>query len=218
MEHQPIEVTPYESESEAAANLAQKVREIVQEAATHPEPAQALAVRNQRKAEVDHLRESHASLALRAREVQGKLREATTRLDEIWIANPAKPKQVDQATKALEELEREHRSVTRAALRIAEMRLPKAEIELLFAEAEADFAMCIELRQIAQERIRRTAELMTEAANHEGEIVFDPSNTVSGQLQTQAQEFERRGNDNQRWADERQVQFNRLMKELDPSA
>ncbi|HZO56963.1 MAG TPA: hypothetical protein VFB63_29910 [Bryobacteraceae bacterium] len=218
MEHQQIEVTPYESETEAQAQLARKVREIIEDAETHEEPAQALSVRNERKAIVEHLRESHAGLALRAREAQAKIREATTRLDEIWIANPAKPKQVDQATKALEELEREHRSVTRAGLRIAERRLPKAEIELLFAEAEANFAMCLELREIANERFRRTAELMTEAAQHEGEILFDPSNTVSGQLQAQAMEYERRGNDNQRWADDRQVQFDRLMKELDPTA
>ena len=218
MEYSQIEVTPYESETEAQEQLTRKVREVIEDAQTHPEPAAALAVRNECQAAVEHLRESHAALALRAREVQVKMREATERLDEIWIASPAKPKQADQASKALSELEREHRSVTRAALRIAERRLPKAEIELLFAEAEANFAMCTELREIAQERYKRTAELMTEAANHEGEILFDPTNTVTGQLQSQAAEYERRGNDNKRWADERQTQFNRLMKELDPSA
>lgn len=218
MEYPQIEVTPYESETEAQSQLARKVREVIEDAETHPEPATALAVRNERRAVLDHLREAHANLALRARQLQGNVREATVRLDEIWIANPSKPKQVDQATKALEELEREHRSITRAALRIAERRLPQAEIDLLFAEAEANFAMCLELREIANERLRKTAELMTEAANHEGEILFDSTNTVSGQLQAQALEYERRGNDNERWAEERKVQFDRLIKELDPTA
>jgi hypothetical protein len=218
MEYPQIEVTPYESETEAQSQLAKRVRQVIEDAETHPEPAKAIGIRNERKGVVEHLRESHASLALRARELQGKVREATVRLDEIWIANPAKPKQVDQAAKALDELEREHRSVTRAGLRIAERRLPQAEIDLLFAEAEANFAMCMELREIANERFRKTAELMTEAAQHEGEILFDSTNTVSGQLQAQAVEYERRGNDNYRWADERKVQFDRLMKELDPTA
>ncbi|MEP7366636.1 MAG: hypothetical protein ABI972_25550 [Acidobacteriota bacterium] len=218
MEYPQIEVTPYESETEAQSQLARKVREIIEDAETHPEPAQALALRNERQAEVEHLRESHSTLALRARELQGKSREATLRLDEIWIANPSKPKHADQAAKALDDLEREHRSVTRATLRIAERRLPKAEIDLLFAEAQASFAMCVELRDIANERFRKTAELMTAAAQHEGEILFDSTNTVSGQLQAQALEYERRGNDNERWAEDRQVQFDRLMKELDPTA
>lgn len=218
MEYEQIEVTPYESETEAQSELARKVREIMEDAQTHPEPSRTLAVRDEHKATVEHLRNSQTNLALRAREVQGKIREATAKLDDIWIANPVKPKQADQATRTLEELEREHRSVTRAALRIVEQRLPQAEIGLLFAEAEANFAMCVELREIAQERFRKTADLMAEAANHEGEILFDPSNTVSGQLQAQADEFERRGNDNERWADERRVQFTRLMKELDPTA
>jgi len=218
MEHPQIEVTPYESETEARNELSRRVGEIVRDVETHPEPAQVLAVRDERAAAVSHLRESHASLALRAREIQGKLREATVALDEMWIANPVKSKQADQAARAIEDMEREHRAVTRASLRVAERRLPQAEIDLLFAESEAGYAMCVALREIANERFRKTAELMTEAAQHEGEILFDPANTVSGHLHARAAEFERRGDDNLRWAQDRQVQFDRLTKELDPAA
>ncbi len=218
MEYPQIEVTPYESETEARNELSRRASEIVRDAESRAEPAQALALRDERTAMVAHLRESHASLALRAREIQGKMREATIALDEMWIASPVRSKQVDQAARALEDMEREHRAVTRASLRIAERRLPQAEIDLLFAESEASYAMCLALREIANERFRKTAELMTEAAQHEGEILFDPANTVSGRLHAQAAEFERRRDDNLRWAQERQVQFDRLAKELDPAA
>lgn len=217
MEYPQIEVKTHESDAEARAELQRKVHEIMEAAAKREGPGAAIAAREECRRTVEHLRESHGRLTLRARETQGKVREATARLDEMWIAEPGKPKGVGEATRALEDLERECRSVSRAALRIAERRLPQAEIDLLFCEAEANFAMCLELREIGQERFRKTAEMMSEAALHEGGIAFDPSNTVSGRLFAQAAEHERRGNEHLRWADERKVAFERLARELDPT-
>jgi len=217
MEYPQIEVKTHESDAEAQAELQRKVRELIEAAEKSEAPAAAIAAREECRRRVEHLRESHGRLTLRAREAQGKVREAAARLDEIWIAAPEKPKGVGEATRSLEEAEREFRSVSRAALRIAERQLPEAEIGLLFCEAEANFALCEELRKTGQERFRRTAELMSEAALHEGGIVFDPVNTVSGRLFAQADEYDRRGNEHLRWADERKVAFERLARELDPT-
>lgn len=217
MDYPQIEVRTHTSEADAQAELQRKVREIVEATEKSEGPAEAIAWRDRCRASVDHLRDSHSRLSQRAKDAQLKLREATLRVDELWIADPVKPKGIGEATRSLEDLDREWRAVTRASLRIAERKLPQAEIDLLFAEAEANFAMCVALRETAQERFRKTAEMMTEAAQHEGGIVFDPASTVSGRLFAQADDYDRRGTEHRRWADERKVAFDRLMRELDPA-
>jgi hypothetical protein len=91
---------------------------------------------------------------------------------------------------------------------------PEAEMAHLEATAEVFLAHARELRRIAEERIRHTARLMADAAQHEGEIVFDPRKTVSGLLTLHAEELERRAADHLRWADEKRRQHERLLEEI----
>jgi hypothetical protein len=56
--------------------------------------------------------------------------------------------------------------------------------------------------------------MMAEAAEYEGGIVFDSMNTLSGEMQRQAAEFERQAANYLEWARQREEQYLRLAKGL----
>ena len=56
--------------------------------------------------------------------------------------------------------------------------------------------------------------MMAEAAEYEGGIVFDSVNTLSGEMQRQASEFERQAANHLMWAGEREEKYLKLAKEL----
>ena len=95
-------------------------------------------------------------------------------------------------------LEAEHRATLRASERVVERLLPVAEINAMELQAEEFVAHARELRRVADERMKITARLLADAAEHEGEIAFDPRNTVSGMLTAEADELERVALDNRR--------------------
>jgi hypothetical protein len=212
-----IEVSQFASEQDAAGELQRKLQELIDAAAASETVSAIHRERRQAAARVESLKAAHQRLTRLSKEMAAAVRQAETRVDDFWIETP----DAASAPAALGELRRiesEHRAVSRAALQVAERRLPLAEIVHLETEANEYFALARELSNMAQERIRRTAELMAQAAEHEGEIAFDSRKTLSGQLLAQAAEFQRRGEESQRWADERRQRHQRLMKEIDPAA
>ena len=117
--------------------------------------------------------------------------------------------------KRLTGLETEHRFVSRANNRILEHLLPQAEIAELNRAAEHLSAKAYAVREAALLRIQKTAQMMAEAAEYEGGIVFDSQNTLSGEMQAQASEFERQAANYRNWAREREEQYLKLARELE---
>ena len=104
--------------------------------------------------------------------------------------------------------------MTRANSRILEHLLPRAEIAELKRAAEHLTAKATALREAAAERIQKTAQMMAEAVEHEGGIVFDSMNTLSGEMQRQASELEGQAANYLNWAREREERYLQIAKQL----
>ena len=206
-----IEVSHFTSEEEVARELEAKVRALVEEARDAAEVAEARRLREAAEARREKLKRASRELGERAKILYEENRKAAGRVDEALIeGNRVTAAQLDTHVR----LEAEHRAILRASERVVERLLPVAEIEAMEVEASEFFTHARELRRVADERMKVTARLLAEAAEHEGEIAFDPRNTVSGLLTAEADELERRGRDYLKWADERRDRYAALAKQL----
>lgn len=211
-----IEVSQFESPEDANDDLQRKLHQLIADAGEAQAVAALREKRTQAAKRVQLLKTSHLHLSQRAKDAFSKVREAEETIDDILIEQ--RNGEFDRATKEFFRRDADYRAVSRATVQIVERRLPLAEIVHLECEAEEYFALAHELSRIAQERIRRTADLMAQAAEHEGEIAFDNKKTISGHLLTHAKECERRAQECWRWADERRTAHSKLMKEIYPAA
>ncbi len=140
-----------------------------------------------------------------SRQVDGALIEAAIAGAEPGIA---------EHVSAFEQLRTAHEAASRAHRRIIEELLPLAEIDFLEAAAEELETQAAAVQAAAAERLRKTADLMAQAAEHEGSIVFDPAQTLSGALQSRAGILLRQAADHRRWARERKDRHERLVQQL----
>jgi hypothetical protein len=163
--------------------------------------------------EVVRLKRAQAGLTLRARTIFDSMKTATSTVEAALVDDSAAD--IAAKVRALAALEAEHRSVSRANSRIIEHLLPQAEIAELDRKADHFSAKAYAVREAAMERIQRTARMMAEAAEYEGGIVFDPANTLSGEMRRQAAEFDREAANHRTWAREREEQYLRLARELE---
>jgi len=209
-----IEVSQFDSPRDASEDLQQKLQQLIAEAEA-AEPVAGLRAKREGAAEgVRTLKRAHAHLTQRSKEVLQSVRETESRIDDLLIDSPANAAELDKALKECSRRDTDYRAISRAILQIVERRLPLAEILQLEAEAEEQFALAHELSRAAQDRIRRTAEMLAQAAAHEGEIAFDSKKTASGHLLAHAAECERRAQECWRWADERRARHGKLLKEI----
>lgn len=116
---------------------------------------------------------------------------------------------------ALMQMEAEHRLMTRANRRLLERLIPEAEIGEMLASGDYLVAKARALRAEAAARIEKTARLMADAAEFEGNIVFDPAQTLSGALIAEAEQLERQADTHRRWAAERAEKHQQRLRELD---
>jgi hypothetical protein len=114
---------------------------------------------------------------------------------------------------SLPALESELKLVTQAAAQIVEHLLPQAEIAEIRATADHSTAQAVALRDVAAERLRRTNELIAGAAEHEGEIAYDPAKTISGVLLTQAKQLDLVAGNQRRIAQEREQDYQRAQRQ-----
>jgi hypothetical protein len=121
--------------------------------------------------------------------------------------------QPDLAT--LAQRETEHRLISRAHQRLVERLLPEADIDELLANASQLAARAKAIREEAEARIAKTAQLMAEAAEFEGHIAFDPANTLSGALLAHAVELETQTDNHRRWASERADKHEQRLREIE---
>jgi hypothetical protein len=206
-----VEVSHFTSEEDVQQELLTKVQEIVSEAAGAADAKAARQICDAAEKEVHRLRGAHRELQGRSKKLRDDSHATAGRLETALIqGGELTAAQLDNFTR----LEAEQRATMRAMERIVERLAPAAEMAQLEAAADAFLAHARELRRVAEERIKHTARLMADAAEHEGEIVFDPRKTVSGLLTLHAEELERRAADHLRWADEKRRQHERLLEEI----
>ena len=206
---QPIEVR-VSSDDEA---FQKKLDAVFAEIAACGGVVEAREARDAAAGEVARLKLARSRLSDRAREIFDELRNLSAALDDALIEDAGGD--LSKKLKGLGALEAEHRAVLRASSRVVEHLLPMAEIAELFRESEHLASRARALRGAASERIRKTAEMLADAAEHEGGIVFDSTNTLSGEMQRQAEELERQAANYAQWAKEREEQYRKMAKELE---
>src|SRR5438876_536590 len=161
---------------------------------------------------VAKLKTAQARLTGRAREIFANIGEVCDAIEMGLIESETT--QLSAGLKKLNALQGEHGSVTRANSRILEHLLPRAEIVELKQAAEHLTAKATALREAAAERIQKTAQMMAEAVEHEGGIVFDSMNRLSGEMQRQAGELEGQAANYLNWAREREERYLQIAKQL----
>jgi hypothetical protein len=205
-----VEVRAFPTDEQMNRAMQRQVDEIYQRILAADPLAGTFDVYEAARNKVGGLKDSQSRLSARARFLFEALRESSAVVESALIEGRAEPAAVSR----LIEIENEHRMVMRANSRILEHLLPQAEIEELERAADHLSSKAAAVRAVALERIHRTAELMAEAAEYEGGIVFDPVKTLSGELQIQAAEFERQAANYRRWAEERRNQYTAMSKQL----
>lgn len=167
---------------------------------------------------VARMKRAQASLTARAKRVFEDLKQAATCVRTNLVEAHAEGREsadISVTLQSIATLEQEHKAVTRANSHILEHLLPQADIQELGLAADYCKAKAQALREVAQERIQNTAKLMADAAAYEGEIAFDPLKTLSGELQIQASELERKAEEYLRWQSDRERDYARLCRELE---
>jgi hypothetical protein len=209
---QPVEVRAFSSDEDLNGAMQKKLDAIYAEILASEAVSGAYAAYQDASRNVTKLKGAQSNLTRRARAIFDLLREACTCIDHLLIEEQTG---APEKIKELTELEAEHKSVLRANSRIVEHLLPQAEIAELRRAAEHLTSKANAVREAAAERIRKTAQMLAEAAEHEGGIVFDSVSTLSGEMQRQAHEFERQAANYLTWAREREEQYLRMARELE---
>lgn len=167
-------------------------------------------------ARVRQLKESQKQLRARATELVDEISRLTAlcqdSLIEQFAGNKDQP-DISKQLRSLPALESEHKLVTLAAVQIAEHLLPKAEIAEVRAVADHSAAHAEALREVAAERLQRTNELIAGAAEHEGEITYDPAKTISGVLLAQAKQLDIVAGNHRKIAQEREQAYQRVQRQ-----
>ena len=122
-------------------------------------------------------------------------------------------KTVEAGLDSLMRLDAEHRLTTGANKRLAEQRIPRAEIDEMEKTAKFLLTRGAALREEARRRLEKTAKLISGAAEFEGTITFDPAQTISGALTARAERMETQADNYRRWAAERAEQHEKLLKQ-----
>jgi len=172
-------------------------------------------------ARVRQLKESQKQLRTRATELGDEISRLTALCQDSLIEQFAGAKGVPDISKqlgSLPGLQIEHKLVTQAATQIAEHLLPKAEIAEIRAVADHSTAQADALREVAAERLRRTNELIAGAAEHEGEITYDPAKTISGVLLAQAKQLDTVAGNHRKIAHDREQDYERAQRQRGKSS
>ena len=165
---------------------------------------------------VEQLKQSQQRLRTRSTEINDEIRRLNAlcpaSLIEQFAGNKGQP-DIAGHLRSLDSLEGELKIATQAAAQIAEHLLPKAEIAEIRAAADYSVVQAGALREVAAERLKKTNELIAGAAEHEGEITYDPARTISGVLLAQASQLETVAGNQRKIAGEREQDYLRIQRE-----
>jgi hypothetical protein len=218
MAEQTIEVRAFPSSERLNEAMQVQLDEIYERVLTSDAVAAACAAYREAQERVSALKRAQTSLTARAKQIFEELRALTASVRMSLIeahAKGTKSRDLSEAIESVARLEREHKIISQANSHTLERLLPEADIRELGLAAEYCRVQADALRQVVAERIQRTAQLMADAAAYEGEIAFDPLKTLSGELQLQAAELDRKAENYRRWKGEREESYSKLCRELD---
>jgi len=169
----------------------------------------------ERVTRVAQLKAAQGKLVQDAKELSEGRREAARQIEDGLIESKIDGRKwsPSESLDRLAKLDAHHRLVTAANSKVLERLLPAAEIASLELAAAHYRTQASALREVAEDRLRKTTELMADAAEHEGSIVFDPTQTLSGILHQQAAELELQATNHQTWAEQRKEEHFRLVGE-----
>lgn len=156
------------------------------------------------------LKKAQSELMIRAVRVLDELRETSGALEDQLIAGEAPDSGLDSVLR----LEAHQRLITRTNKQLAEQKIPRAEIDEMEKTARFLLVRAAALREEAARRLEKTAQLIAEAAEFEGGILFDPAHTISGSLTTRAEALETQADNYRRWAAERTERHEKLLKQV----
>lgn len=139
------------------------------------------------------LKTTQAALQKRSKALFDRNAEAQKAIETYLIEDGLSGKKLEIEKLAREVLlaEAEQRAVTRAVARLVENDIPQAFLAALRTRAALLEARSAELLKIARERIEKSIGMLGEAAEFEGGITVDIKSTLSGMLQTRADELDR---------------------------
>jgi hypothetical protein len=209
---QPVEVRVFSSDDELNSAMQKKLEAVYAEILAGGAVAAAQEAYEAAQRDVAKLKKSQARLTERGREIFGRMGQVCDSIETGLIESETSG--IPAELKKLDALQGEHNAVLRANSRILEHLLPRAEIAELRRAAESLSIKAQAVREAAAQRIEKTARMMAEAAEFEGGIVFDSMNTLSGEMQRQAAEFERQAANYLEWARQREEQYLRVAKGL----
>lgn len=176
-----------------------------------PEVVAASEAREAASLRTKEFRKSQTSLSGRLRDVSANILSTSAAAEDAFIDGQEPNDGID----AVQRLETTHRIMTRSNRRLLERLIPQAEIAELRVAAELFLARARALRQESLNRIEKTAKLIADAADFEGAIVFDPSQTISGALISEAERCEAEADRHRQWASERQQQYEKVLRDLE---
>lgn len=161
------------------------------------------------------LKTAQARLVRQSKELSQARKELAAQLEDRLIESQTAGSKVSsiEGLKRLAQLDAEHRLTTLANSKILERLLPRAEILSLECASAHFRSQADALRVVAEDRLRKTTEMMADAAQHEGSIVFDPSQTLSGVLHQYADELDKQAANHRTWAQQRAEDHERLIGE-----
>lgn len=210
MWHNTVEVERFASAAEREQAAQNQVEEILDRLHAEAPVAAARDAASEAKELTRRLKQSQADLMTRAGRISEEIRKASDKLEiQLTDSQPIK-----SGLAELMRLEAEHRLVTRANRRLAEERIPAAEIAEMHATAMFLLGQAGALRNEAQIRLEKTAQLISQAAEFEGNITFNPANTVSGALAARAEALETEADNYRRWAAERAERHQKLLAQI----
>jgi hypothetical protein len=190
-----VEVRVFSNDADMNRAMQEKLEAIYTDILASAPLARAFEVYDVACRDVTRLKKAQASLTQRGADLFREMAEIRSRLETTTIESHAEGKhslEISQDLRRLPTLESEHKLVSRVNSRIVEHLLPNAEIIETKKAADYFVAQAKSLREAALQRIQKTAQLMVEAAEHEGSIIFDSQNTLSGELRRHANEIEQK--------------------------
>ncbi len=196
-------------------DLHQRAAEICTEAFAGSAVESARLAYEGRVKRVAQLKVAQSRLVQQAKELSEARREAAKQLEDALIESRAESRSwsASDGLEKLAQLDAEHRLVTASNSKVLEHLLPHAEIETLELAAAHYRTQADALRVVAEDRLRKTTEMMAEAAQHEGSIVFDPAQTLSGVLHQHADDLDKQAVNHLTWARQRREDHSRLVGE-----
>jgi hypothetical protein len=208
-----IEVQSTASADERRESMRRQTEQILDKLRRQEDVAAARTLSEAALAEIARLHAAHARVMKTIQEVSLRHQQAADAARQALIEDrPASElmEAIDGAARA----EAERRNAVQAGQWLVERLLPEAEIRELAVRADYQMAQAMALRIEAGRRIERTAKLMTEAAEFEGLIAFDPAETLSGALTARAEEMERDADHCRRQAADRADRHQDLLNKI----